>query len=290
MPGPDFLCVGLQKAGTQWLYDQLQNHDDFWMPPYKELHYFDREFPDRKLIASAQKFTDTPERMRQQRARRGDAPLDERAALFYAETLRHAAPPGDLAAYSRFFAMKGDRLSGDITPGYCSLDRVVIAGLAAEFRAMRVCLILRDPVARFWSHWRMYFADIGPFDDASIELETFKRFTRNPKVLARSFPSQIAERWSTAFGERFRFFFLDDVIARPAETRAAILSFVGGDPAKSSNVAADFNRKSRSLAANCTAKMEKMLRSLFEDERKRCARMFGGPAERWPGLPFQPTP
>src|SRR5215218_4596058 len=39
-PGPDFLCVGLQKAGTAWLYDQLELHPDFWMPPLKELHYF----------------------------------------------------------------------------------------------------------------------------------------------------------------------------------------------------------------------------------------------------------
>ena len=40
--GPDFFCIGAQKGGTRWLYDQLQLHPDFWMPPVKELHYFDR--------------------------------------------------------------------------------------------------------------------------------------------------------------------------------------------------------------------------------------------------------
>src|SRR4029078_219812 len=39
--GPDFLCVGAQKAGTSWLYRQLEPHPDFWMPPVKELHYLD---------------------------------------------------------------------------------------------------------------------------------------------------------------------------------------------------------------------------------------------------------
>jgi hypothetical protein len=39
---PDFLCVGAQKAGTSWLYRQLEPHPDFWMPPVKELHYFDQ--------------------------------------------------------------------------------------------------------------------------------------------------------------------------------------------------------------------------------------------------------
>ena len=27
--GPDFLCIGLQKAGTYWLYDQLEQHPGF---------------------------------------------------------------------------------------------------------------------------------------------------------------------------------------------------------------------------------------------------------------------
>src|SRR5262245_10957802 len=39
---PDFLCVGAQKGGTTWLYWQLDSHPDFWMPPVKELHYFDK--------------------------------------------------------------------------------------------------------------------------------------------------------------------------------------------------------------------------------------------------------
>jgi len=39
---PDFLCVGAQKAGTSWLYRQLEPHPDFWMPPVKELHYLDQ--------------------------------------------------------------------------------------------------------------------------------------------------------------------------------------------------------------------------------------------------------
>jgi hypothetical protein len=38
---PDFLCVGAQKAGTSWLYRELEPHPDFWMPPVKELHYLD---------------------------------------------------------------------------------------------------------------------------------------------------------------------------------------------------------------------------------------------------------
>src|SRR5262245_13183400 len=40
---PDFLGIGAQKAGTTWLYEQLRRHPDVWLPPEKELHYFDRK-------------------------------------------------------------------------------------------------------------------------------------------------------------------------------------------------------------------------------------------------------
>jgi hypothetical protein len=36
------LCIGAHKGGTTWLYQQLDSHPAFWMPPFKELHYFDQ--------------------------------------------------------------------------------------------------------------------------------------------------------------------------------------------------------------------------------------------------------
>src|SRR5215472_17512260 len=45
---PDFLCVGAHKGGTTWLYQQLDSHPDFWMPPLKELHYFDQLSKDQR--------------------------------------------------------------------------------------------------------------------------------------------------------------------------------------------------------------------------------------------------
>ena len=41
MPAPSFLCIGAQKAATSWLHKNLLEHPDVWMPPLKELHYFD---------------------------------------------------------------------------------------------------------------------------------------------------------------------------------------------------------------------------------------------------------
>lgn len=38
--GPDFICIGMEKAGTGWLYDQVDHAEGAWMSPIKELNHF----------------------------------------------------------------------------------------------------------------------------------------------------------------------------------------------------------------------------------------------------------
>ncbi|MEO9945223.1 sulfotransferase [Paraglaciecola sp.] len=51
---PKFICIGAQRAGTTWLHECLSEHPDVYVPPEKELHFFDR-FYDRG-ISSYQDF------------------------------------------------------------------------------------------------------------------------------------------------------------------------------------------------------------------------------------------
>jgi len=91
---PDFLCVGAQKGGTSWLYQQLESHPGFWMPPVKELHYFDK----------LSRTKTAPPR-----------PRDERDLCFL-EGIKSLStrPYIDLESYARLFKPKGLLLSGDI--------------------------------------------------------------------------------------------------------------------------------------------------------------------------------
>jgi hypothetical protein len=41
---PDFLGIGAQKAGTSWLWANLRCHPHLFLPPRKELHYFNLYF------------------------------------------------------------------------------------------------------------------------------------------------------------------------------------------------------------------------------------------------------
>lgn len=38
---PDFVVLGVAKGGTTTLFKMLQQHPDIWLPPFKEIHFFD---------------------------------------------------------------------------------------------------------------------------------------------------------------------------------------------------------------------------------------------------------
>lgn len=52
---PDFLGIGAQKAGTNWLYVNLRCHDELYLPDEGELHFFDWGY-DSSLRSYSEKF------------------------------------------------------------------------------------------------------------------------------------------------------------------------------------------------------------------------------------------
>lgn len=41
---PDFLGIGVQRAGTTWLHNCLTEHPELFLPKKKEIHFFDRQY------------------------------------------------------------------------------------------------------------------------------------------------------------------------------------------------------------------------------------------------------
>jgi hypothetical protein len=60
---PDFLGIGAQKAGTTWLHECLRCHPELYLPPQKELHYFDEGF-HKSLISYASAFREGRRRIK----------------------------------------------------------------------------------------------------------------------------------------------------------------------------------------------------------------------------------
>ncbi|HEX6995191.1 MAG TPA: sulfotransferase [Gammaproteobacteria bacterium] len=41
---PNFLVIGAPRCGTTWIDENLRRHPEIYMPPKKELHFFDRHY------------------------------------------------------------------------------------------------------------------------------------------------------------------------------------------------------------------------------------------------------
>jgi len=270
--GPDFLCVGVHKGGTTWLYQQLDAHPDFWMPPLKELHYLDQ-------LSKVQRASSP--RCRDERDRRFLESINSLSAKSYL----------DLEHYARLFEPKGTLLSGDISPNYSTLGNKLIRQIVGYFPKLKVIFMARDPVERLWSHLSMevHYHQIEAFDVTDID-EVNRNMLRRGMLL-RSYPSAVAARWKRYVDpDRFRIYFFDDLQRNPTELRRSILNFLGADPNKpTTRLPADHNSWASMEKLPLTEKVRSHLAQFFQKELKTCAARLGGAARDWParyGLPL----
>jgi hypothetical protein len=279
--GPDFLCIGAQKGGTRWLYDQLQVHPDFWMPPVKELHYFDRRAPSAASVNLGRRAEESLKRTNRRQEKLALRPLDQRDIDFLAAYVRMPWWRTDLDSYARLFALKGGLLSGDITPDYSTLTERQIARIMHRFPKAKVVFIARDPVERVWSHLTMHMrrGTIARGLDAGEVM----RLMRRRFVVERSYPSEIVARWRRHVpDERFGLFLFDDLVADADGLRRRVLTFLGGDPAKESGVInATFNRKEDREKVPLSPAIRTEIAWHFAAEIKASAEAFGGAAKGW---------
>jgi Sulfotransferase family len=157
--GPIILFgVGATKAGTSWLYEQLAAHPDCHFRTIKELHYFNtmQGTPDARMREhSAEK--------NRLKGRLAALPSSEHARLRrriadlrdWIGVLTQRAE--DMAAYRAYLlgGLSGQHVVGDVTPAYATLSPDVLQRMAASAPDVRFIYLMRDPVARLWSHVRM---------------------------------------------------------------------------------------------------------------------------------------
>lgn len=151
---PSFLCIGAQKAGTSWLYAQLSAHPGIWMPPVKELHFFDHVYIEqnrRWTTSHIQHGVQGPLKWHMNNAN----PIDWSYVRYLADMADNALFTESW--YRRCFdrPVALDKVCGDITPEYSCLPEEGIAYLKALLPSVRIIYIIRDPVSRATSQLRM---------------------------------------------------------------------------------------------------------------------------------------
>jgi hypothetical protein len=157
--GPPTLlfCVGATKAGTSWLHDYLSGHPECHLRGMKELHYFDchdlgANWAKNDVKARIAKVEEVLASAGPERAFTLAAKLADLKAL-----LKLLQKPVDEAAYLAYLTEgRGEaKLVADVTPAYSLLSAERLRRMMGLLPDVRFLYMLRDPIARLWSHVRM---------------------------------------------------------------------------------------------------------------------------------------
>jgi hypothetical protein len=282
--GPDFLCIGMSKAGTGWLFDQLRYHPDFWMPPVKEFAYLKRDTLKKSTKKRIKKLGTNSARRDALAKWANKTPGDMRDIEFLREAQTAIRQSDKIERYVSLFNLKGEALSGDVTPGYASLPAETIAEVAHHLPQTKIILLIRDPVDRAWSRISMW-ARQGALDMEMLnDVPAFREFLGSDKLIHESFPSRIYKSWKSAAPKlKFQYFLFDNLVRDPESVRRDILTFVGADPKKRpDDIPVERNRKAKKQKLPITEPLKAALVDHFREELHICAELLGGPAEAWP--------
>jgi hypothetical protein len=245
---PDFLVIGAQKAGTTALYAYLRWHPAILGPFWKEVSFFDRHW------AKGEEWY------------RGQLPLRSEG-----------------------------RLVGEASPSY------VFHPLAAErvysiVPDVRLIMLLREPGDRAYSQYQhavalgreaLSFEDALAAEDERVRGEV-ERLRADPKAFSFAwwnqtyasrglYADQLA-RWFELFPrEHVLALTTEELGARPAETYASVLSFLGAEPHVLDSYPRVFDRDYPPMRTET----REALTARFAEPNRRLERLLGRPLG-WP--------
>jgi hypothetical protein len=223
---PDFLCIGAKKAGTSWLYQNLRAHPSIWLPPIKEVHYFEYRHYTRKDVLSR-----IITRERQHLLRAFGQLVRRNVRLSRADRMvlmRYIGRARSDLWYQSLFEPAQGRVTGDCTPDYARLNAEDIAYVHERMPHAKIIYLLRNPIERAWSHAVMRFSRSGrkleePWSDDLIWF--LRSQADHPK---QSDYLGNLDRWSRMYVSSQIFIgFLDEIAREPDRFLLRLFAFLG---------------------------------------------------------------
>ncbi|MGL4401298.1 MAG: sulfotransferase domain-containing protein [Luteolibacter sp.] len=277
---PDFICIGAQKAGTTWLYFNLNLQTGFSMPPIKEFHYFDRSenYPSMNTLS----VTRASERLRSpafcklsaKRILRALARANFRRACWWAQY--SFSDYSDSWYTSLFGAEPG--ITGDITPSYSILNEEDVRRMHAAAPNAKIIFLIRNPIDRAWSMFRFMAKSERNVDVTDIG--AFISFTNSPGQELRSDYLRTIDLYSKYYDpKRILIGFYDAVSKDPEGLLGEILKHLG---AKEPMVTQGLRKvANESVSVTIPVAFKEHLKERYRSDIHELAARFGSYAKDW---------
>lgn len=274
---PDFVCIGAQKAGTTWLYQNLRGHPELWLPPDKEIHYFDRWF-DYKPRIYAKVFG----------KRREDEAWRRRFRmrwLAYKNYFGVRNVPWDLRYffgrpsdrwYASLFKPGRGKLTGELSPGYAAISPERVAYVHRLMPETKLFFMLRNPIERAWSGAIM---EIVRRNSLEASRDLLVAHFEGEASRSRTDYLRTLEVWGAEYPpEQIFIGYLEDIAFRPHELIDRVHTFLGVAPRERPKLERKIHRGVRETIPRA---MAIHLARMHHDTSAELGRRFGGHASWW---------
>ena len=282
--GPNFLGIGASRCGTSWLWSRLKLSSELNLPPRKEIHYFDRstKYPTSSWLAEDSivnrlfECSKHNSRLRRLAVRGiGGSALDlnwSRLKWYIKYCF------GDYNDEWYLSLFKNNKITGEITPGYCVLDRSDVRKVRKVCPNAKVIYIIRDPIERAWSHVRFAWTRerIRNIEDT----EAVKSFVDSPAQSLQSMYMKNYKKWSDIYGNENVFVgFYDQISKNPNVFLKEVSNFI--------NITSEELLVSQNIKINKSRRKQipTTIKRYLVDKYEKCiistADMFGSFAMEW---------
>lgn len=290
--GPDFLCIGAPKCGTTWLYKQLAAHSGIWLPPIKELHYFDRRFPFPSVFNFPGQKTGFAGLWPDQSRRVVLRALSQSMRPMYGcnprWALRYLTAGNDDAWYRRLFAPAGERLAGDLTTAYCALSGEAVAHIRQAYPQTKVLYLMRDPVQRAWSHAKMVLPLILDKPLEQVSEADFARYLQRPEPQLHGDYRRTLALWeATLPADHLHIDFYDRLSGAPAAMLEDIWRFLdvqAPEALSAKRLGERVNASRRASGGDIPPTIATQLARHYLPDLEVLAERFGEPVSEWLAL------
>ena len=279
-PAPDFLCIGMQKGGTRWIYDAMSQMPGALMPPIKEFNHFAAMFGHKGSAYDVGK--EFRRQVRKLDQTHAHVPGDLRAQ-FRIAVERYVAS-GSHEDYLSLFGMSKGLVTGDVSPAYSLLTESEVHAVRAVVPEARIVLTVRHPVSRAWSHFNMHLRlklkrEGVEKDRIQVEIvkrarpDAFRAFLQTDRVRALSQSSRVYDRWQQVFGNVVVLDF-NEIVSDPTAVAARLSQGLVGKPMREDEAPQIVNAKEKAAKARMLPRHAQIAYTHFADEISRCRDRF----------------
>ena len=253
-PFPDFLIVGPQRTGSSWLRTNLCKHPQVFMPFKKEIFFFSHlRRKDHKRYRSNR--------------------IEPYCDLFRIPFHKKLERTGKALCHGLFLP---PTIRGEATASYATMPDEDISNIFALNPAMRVVIMVRDPIQRSWSHAKKTLIRDRRRKLEDVPYAEFEQCYRSKANIERGTYSALIEKWRD-FAEDGAVFIAeyqklcDDPLALLTQTQ----QFLGIASGRR------FARKHLNTVVNPTSNdsipkgHSELLNDIFEEEIERLQRDYG---------------